>query len=161
MKRKEYEITDIVEIESIISSADVCRIAMSDGINPYIVTLNFGYTGSSGRCFYFHCATEGKKLEMIRKNNHVCFELDTSHEVYEGEMACDFGMGYRSVVGWGNIVIINDNDDKKKGLDVIMHHYSDRPGFEYREKSLDRMLVLRLDITEMTGKGNIPGREHF
>jgi hypothetical protein len=152
MRRKEREITEIAEISSIISRCDVCRIALSDNNIPYIVTMNFGYTGGSGNKLYFHCAGEGKKLEIIRKNNFVCFQFDTDHQLEQGENACDFGMSYRSVVGWGNIKIITEEEEKKRGLNYIMSHYSDRVEFTYSQAVLNRTIVLRLDISEMKGK---------
>ena len=155
MRRKDREITNITEIESIISIADVCRVAMDDSGIPYIVTMNFGYSGGAQRCFYFHCALEGRKLEMIRKNSFVCFELDIDHRKIEGEEACDFSMDYRSVVGWGNMVIISENEEKRRGLDTILHHYTGRTDFTYHPGTYNRILVLRLEISEMTGKKHI------
>jgi len=152
MRRKEREITDIAEIGSIISRCDVCRIALSDNNIPYIVTMNFGYAGGSLNKLYFHCAREGKKLEIIRKNNVVCFQFDTDHKLEKGENACDFGMGYRSVVGWGRIEIITEEEEKMRGLDCIMSHYSDRIDFDYNQAVLNKTIVLRLDIDEMKGK---------
>lgn len=157
MRRKEREITEIAGIESVISKADVCRIALADGGIPYIVTMNFGYAGGNERCLYFHCATSGKKLDMMARNSFVCFEMDTDHNLYEGKMACDFGMEYRSVVGWGDISIIEDNDKKIVGLNCIMKHYAVRPDFVYERRNLDNILVLRLDIKEMTGKKHLEG----
>ncbi|NLJ44932.1 MAG: pyridoxamine 5'-phosphate oxidase family protein [Bacteroidales bacterium] len=152
MRRSEREITDLKEIEKVFESADVCRIAFADNNVPYIVTMNFGYSGFDSPVLYFHCASEGKKLEMIRKNNNVCFEVDTDHELYGGPGACDFGMKYRSVVGWGKMTIVTDEQDKIKGLDHIMSHYSEKTGFTYERSTLSRMLVLKLEITRMTGK---------
>ncbi|HOW10519.1 MAG TPA: pyridoxamine 5'-phosphate oxidase family protein [Bacteroidales bacterium] len=152
MRRSEREITDQKEIEQIFESADVCRIAFADNNVPYIVTMNFGFSGFHSPALYFHCAGEGKKLEMIRKNNHVCFEMDTDHELCEGHGACDFGMKYRSVVGWGRMRIITDEQEKIKGLDHIMSHYSGKTGFSYDRSTLARMLVLKLEISRMTGK---------
>ena len=152
MRRKEREITDIDEISSIISRCDVCRIALSDNNIPYIVTMNFGYTGVSGNKLYFHCAREGKKLEILSKNNIVCFQFDIDHQLEQGENACDFGMSYKSVVGWGKIKIITEEEEKKRGLDHIMSHYSDRVEFTYKQAVLDRTIVLCLDISEMKGK---------
>ena len=152
MRRKEKEITNIEEIESIISHADVCRIAFADGNDPYIVTLNFGYSGGNEKKIYFHCADEGKKLEMIRKNNYVCFEMDTDHNLHTGRNACDYGMSYRSVVGWGRISVLTDDKEKKTGLDSIMSHYSQEKSFSYNQSTLDRTLLLRLDILKVSGK---------
>jgi len=152
MRKKEREITDINEISSIISHSDVCRIALSDNNIPYIVTMNFGYQEGAGNRIYFHCAREGKKLEIIRRNNYACFEFDIDHQLNPGQNACDFGMSYKSVVGWGNIKIITDEEEKKSGLDCIMSHYSGRTGFSYNKAVFDKTIVLRLDISEMKGK---------
>ncbi len=71
MRKKEREVADLQEIESIINMSEVCRLAFADMNVPYIVTMNFGYSGGDKKHLYFHCATEGRKLEMIRKNNYV------------------------------------------------------------------------------------------
>jgi nitroimidazol reductase NimA-like FMN-containing flavoprotein (pyridoxamine 5'-phosphate oxidase superfamily) len=152
MRRNEKEITDIIEIEAVISSADVCRIALANDNIPYMVTMNFGYVGGVNKKLYFHCARQGRKLEMIRKNNYVCFEFDTDHNLHKDTTVCDFGMNYRSVVGYGKITIITDDHEKRVGLDAIMSQYSKEQDFSYRQTSLDKMLLLRLDILTMTGK---------
>ena len=108
MRRKDREITEPESIEKIIRKADVCRIALANGDIPYIVTLNFGYSGGTHPCLYFHCAPDGRKLDMIEKNNWVCFEMDTDHELISGEKGCDWGMKYSSVVGYGRISVIRE-----------------------------------------------------
>jgi uncharacterized protein len=152
MSRKDSLIKEIPDLELIISHSDVCRVAFADNNIPYIVTMNFGYIGGDHPCFYFHCANEGRKLEIIRKNNFVCFELDTDHEIFDGENGCDWGMRYSSIVGYGNILVLKDSDSRIKGLDSIMAHYSDRKVFSYNSKVFENTTVLRLDIQEMTGK---------
>ena len=152
MRRKDRQIKDIRELELIISQSDVCRVAFADNNLPYIVTMNFGYSGGDNPVFYFHCAREGKKLEMIRKNNYVCFELDTGHELYEGENGCDWGMKYSSIVGYGKISVLEEREGRIHGLDCIMSHYSDSKVFSYDERVLGNTTILRLDIEEMTGK---------
>jgi uncharacterized protein len=152
MRRKDRQLTGPGEIELIISRADVCRIALADKNIPYIVTMNFGYSGGENGCFYFHCAREGRKLEMIRRNNFVCFELDTDHELYEGEKGCDWGMKFSSVVGYGHISIVEEIESRIKALDCIMSHYSAKKTYSYDERVLDNTTILKLDILEMTGK---------
>jgi uncharacterized protein len=152
MRRKDRQIKDINDIESIISHSDVCRVAFADKNTPYIVTMNFGYAGGDHPCLYFHCAPEGRKMEMIRKNNYVCFEMDTDHEIYTGEKGCDWGMKYSSVVGFGKISVLKDRDTKIEGLNCIMAKYSDRRDFSYDEQILERTIILRLDIQNMDGK---------
>ena len=89
---------------------------------------------------------------MIKKNNYVCFEIDTDHILTKGDAACDFSMKYSSVVGWGNIFAVDNDNEKTEGLDSIMNHYTDRSGYTYYPDVLKRTIVLRLDIVSMTGK---------
>lgn len=152
MRRNEREISDMRMIEKIIKNADVCRIAMANNNIPYQVTMNFGYLPGMEPKMFFHCAKDGRKLDMIKKNNYVCFELDTDHQLYTGKRACDWGMSYSSVVGYGNISIINDKEDKISGLNCIMSHYGEDNKFTYDEKILSMTLVLQLDIKEISGK---------
>ena len=152
MRKKDREIKDTKELEEILQKADVCRIAFAvDGV-PYIVTMNFGYIWKDQLTLYFHCAKEGKKLELMKKNNMVCFEMDIDHELVQSENACDWGMKYRSIVGLGSLESITDEEEKKKGLDCIMDHYGFSGKKEYNEKVLNLTEILRLTVTEFTGK---------
>jgi uncharacterized protein len=152
MRRQERQVKENADIEAIISRCDVCRIAFANNNVPYIVTMNFGYSSGIIPVLYFHCAPEGRKIDLIRINNHVCFEMDTDHILCEAEKGCDWGMKFSSVVGYGKISIIGSYEEKKKGLDSIMAHYSDRKDFIYDERIMSKTTVLRLDIEEMSGK---------
>ena len=139
---------DREEIESIIKKADFCRLGLSDNNNPYIVPLNFGYRD---RCLYFHTAKVGKKIDMIKTNNRVCFELDIDHEVVRAENPCDWNMKYRSVIGYGRAFLLEDIDEKRRALDIIVEHYSGRLN-EYDEKLVNRLAIIKLQVESMTGK---------
>lgn len=152
MRKKDREIKDAQELKEILQKADACRIAFAvDGI-PYIVTMNFGYQWEDSLKLYFHCAKEGKKLELMKRNSTVCFEMDTDHELIRSENACDWGMKYRSIVGLGLLESITDEEEKKKGLDSVMEHYGFGGKKEYNEKALGLTEVLQLTVTEFTGK---------
>ena len=148
MRRKEKEILDREEIESIIKKADVCRLGLSDNNIPYIVPLNFGYKEN---CLYFHTAKVGKKMDMIKTNNMVCFELDIDHEVVRAENPCDWNMKFQSVIGYGKAFVLTDAEEKRQALDVIIEHYSGQTD-EYAEKLVDRLAVIKVEIESMTGK---------
>jgi nitroimidazol reductase NimA-like FMN-containing flavoprotein (pyridoxamine 5'-phosphate oxidase superfamily) len=152
MRRKDREVFEDEIIKDIISRADVCRIALAIENEPYIVTMNFGFVPEDKGVLYFHCANEGRKLDMIKKNSHVCFQMDTDHKLYVGEKGCDWGMNFSSVVGYGNISIITDNDKKTDGLNAIMLHYGAPGGITYSGNVIKRTTILRLDISEITGK---------
>ncbi|MFO7665119.1 MAG: pyridoxamine 5'-phosphate oxidase family protein [Desulfobacterales bacterium] len=148
MRRKDREIKSKEEIESVIQKALVCRLGMADENGPYIVPLSFGY--ADGRLF-FHSAKEGRKLDILKKNNKVCFEVDMVGEIVKGDKACDWGMKFKSVIGFGNAFIVEDVELKKAALDLIMAHYS-AGSFEYDDKKLERTVVIKIEIESMTGK---------
>jgi nitroimidazol reductase NimA-like FMN-containing flavoprotein (pyridoxamine 5'-phosphate oxidase superfamily) len=152
MRRSDREISDFQEIEQIIRKADVCRIAFANDNIPYIVTMNFGYVTGPSKMLYFHCAKEGRKLEMMLRNSYVCFEMDVDHQIKKGIRSCDWGMNYSSVVGYGNLHIVKGLEERTAGLDSIMAHYGGPELNEYDTKVLEHTTILRLDIQELTGK---------
>ncbi len=149
MRRAEKEIKDREVIDSILRRALVCRIAMCDGDGPYIVPMSFGY--SDGR-IYLHSAKEGKKIDILRKNSKVSFEVDLDSKLGKGGKACKWGMDYLSVVGFGTASFVEDPTEKKEGLDAIMEHYSGYKEHQYAPEVFDRTAVIRIDIEGMTGK---------
>ena len=130
----------------------MCRIALANDNIPYIVTMNFGYSGGVKPSIFFHCANTGKKLEMLRQNKYVCFEMDIDHLLYKGKSSCDWGMRFTSIIGYGNITILKEIEEKKTGLNCIMKHYGGEGDYFYNEKVFEQTTVLKLQITEMTGK---------
>lgn len=155
MRRADREINDKTEIEKIIAKADVCRIAMANNNVPYLVTLNFGYVAEPAPAFYFHCAPAGRKLEMIKLNNTVCFELDTDHELIKGEKSCDWGMKFSSVVGYGRITVVEDEQERVKGLNALMDHFGASGLHSYEPRIMRHTTVLRLDVDEISCKKKI------
>jgi nitroimidazol reductase NimA-like FMN-containing flavoprotein (pyridoxamine 5'-phosphate oxidase superfamily) len=116
MRRKDKEIVDIEDIIKIIKKCDVCRLGIFDDEYPYIIPLNFGYNYENGELsLYFHSAVEGKKLDLIKKNNKVAFEMDCSTELISSEVPCGYTMTYESICGNGVIEILNDYE-KIQGL---------------------------------------------
>jgi uncharacterized protein len=149
MRRKEKEITDLAEIESVIKKSFVCRLAMCDADQPYVVPICFGYKEN---VLYFHSAGAGRKIDILKKNNRVCFEFDIDAELAKkGEDRCDWGMTFQSVIGSGKAVILEDEESKRKALDIIMGQY-DQGDFQYADAKMKITTVFKVDIEEMTGK---------
>jgi len=148
MRRKDREITDLGEIEDIIEKAIVCRIGLAEGNEPYVVPVCFGYERGA---LYFHGAGVGRKIDMLKKNNRVCFEIDGDVGVRSAEKACNFSLKYRSVIGVGRAYILNKEEEKARALNVIMKHYSGRE-FSYTKKDLDSVLVWKIEVESLTGK---------
>lgn len=148
MRRKEKQVTDQAEIEAIIAKAPVCRLGLCDQGQPYVVPLCFGY---SPGLFYLHAAAEGRKLAVLRQNPRVCVEIDTDIVLKTAGTPCAWGMGFKSVIGFGTAVIVTDPAEKRRGLDLIMAHYGG-PTEGYAEKALEATVVIRVTIAEMTAK---------
>jgi nitroimidazol reductase NimA-like FMN-containing flavoprotein (pyridoxamine 5'-phosphate oxidase superfamily) len=120
------------------------------------VPLNFAYeTNEEQIVFYFHSATEGRKIDILKKDPYVCFELDDSFKITRNETPCKWSAEHESVVGYGNIEFINDDRDKKAAMDLIMHRYGYEGIAEYVPAVFHRTLLYKLTVCQVTGKSNI------
>ncbi len=148
MRKKEKEITEKSEIEAVILKSSICRIGLSDDNIPYIVPMCFGYQENS---IYIHGSLKGKKTDILKKNQNVCFEFDINTEIVEDEKACEWSMKYQSVIGFGKALFIKEPEDKRKALNIIMNQYSDGP-FQFSEKAINGTTVIKIEIESITGK---------
>lgn len=151
MRRKDREITDFHEMIEIIKKCDACTIALNDGDFPYVVPLNFGMAIEDGQLYlYFHCAKEGKKLDLIRKDNRATFAMNCDHNfiLYEERMSCT--MGYASVIGHGTFEFVAD-ENKYEALKILMKQYHEED-FPFNTDMMKVTTVLRLKVLDMVGK---------
>ena len=149
MRRTDKEITNRREIDTILSKATMCRIGLVGNNVAYIVPLNFGYKNN---CLYFHSAPIGKKIELITKNNIVCFEVDIDHEIIDSGILCEWSSKYASVIGYGKASFITDPSLKKDALNIIIDHYSPGTSYNFPTKNLHEVTIIKIEITQMTGK---------
>jgi uncharacterized protein len=153
MRRADREVQSRDELRAIFERADVCRVAFAVGGEPYIATMNFGYEWDGELpVLYFHCAREGRKLEAMRANPRVCFELDVDHELATGGTPCEWGMKYASIVGYGALAEVAGDAERKAGLDSVMRHYGWKGAAGYEEGALRATTVLSLRASELRGK---------
>jgi nitroimidazol reductase NimA-like FMN-containing flavoprotein (pyridoxamine 5'-phosphate oxidase superfamily) len=148
MRRTDKEITDRAEIEYIIQRSVVCRLGLLDENRPYIVPLCFGYTDNT---LYFHSANQGRKIDILKKNNTVCFEFDIDCEPIKADNPCEWGMKYKSVLGFGKAYFVDGFEAKCAAMDIIMQQYSDGT-FDYPKTKEKNTAVIRVEIEHMTGK---------
>jgi len=141
---------DEKKLVRIISKAKVCRLGLADGNQPYVVPLSFGY---HEKALYFHTGKKGKKMEILKKNNRVCFEMEAGLEIIPADNPCKWNMRYESVVGYGRALVLENPVEKRKALDVIVHHYGGTP-MEYDEKRVNGLAVIKVEIDSMTGKSS-------
>ena len=148
MRKSNKEITEKPALEMIIKNSVICRLALVDGDRPYIVPLNFGYQDG---ILYFHCAHEGRKIDIIKTNPNVCFEFDINTELITAEKACGWSMKYQSVIGFGKAYLIEDIREKTAALNIIMQQYS-KSNFSFPEAKLQITAAFKVEIERMTGK---------
>jgi nitroimidazol reductase NimA-like FMN-containing flavoprotein (pyridoxamine 5'-phosphate oxidase superfamily) len=154
MRRSDREIKEFDEIIKVMEKCDVCRLALFDQEYPYILPLNFGMQVQGGQIvLYFHGALEGKKYELIEKNNKAGFEMDCTYRLIVDEESQNCTMEYESVIGNG-IVEFVDEDEKLEALDLLMRHYR-QEDFPINIKVLPHTKVFKLTVNSLTGKARM------
>ena len=141
MRRSEKEIQNEDEILEILEAGLICRLALCDGDVPYIVPMNYGYAKG---CLFFHSASAGTKIDILRRNSQACFEIEVDTEVSEGEAACHWGMKYRSVIGFGKLEEVADSAEKREGLSAIMKQVSASSEWGFPDPAVEKVLVLKM-----------------
>ena len=100
---------------------------------------------------YLHSAVQGKKLDMIRQNPKVFFELDCDRIPFEGEKPCQYGLSYASVMGRGSARIVEDVEEKKKAMSILMKTQTSKD-FSFEDRLVSIVAVIRIDVAEYTAK---------
>ncbi|HUV07556.1 MAG TPA: pyridoxamine 5'-phosphate oxidase family protein [Spirochaetia bacterium] len=157
MRRREKEITDSNRIADLLARAAVCRLAIHDSAFPYVVPLNFVFIGS---CLYFHSAREGKKLDLIRLNGHVGFEVDTQFAILSAEQACGWGTDFESIIGKGIASVVADETERDMALRKLMLKYSGREDWVFASENTEKIAVVRVRVIGMTGKASVSNRNY-
>ena len=152
MTKRERQITDPEQIRRILDTAKVLHLGLAVDNEPYVVPMNYGYTMEEGKLvLYLHSAVRGKKLDMIRANSRVFFEMDCDLLPFEGKVPCQYGLAYSSLMGRGNARIVEDLEEKKQAMSILMKTQTDKDfGFEDRLVSI--VAVIRIDVSEYTAK---------
>lgn len=148
MRRKEREIVDSAEIDAILGQGKVMHLALADGNVPFVVPVFYAY---DGKAIYFHSARAGAKIDILRRNNLVCFEISLDHGIVESDKACDFEARHRTVIGLGRASFLEGGDAKTDVLDRIVAKFTDKK-FDYTSAEVQRVLVVKVDIESVKGK---------
>ena len=153
MRRTDREITAQEDLLDILKAGKIIQIAFIDKNEPYIVTLNycFNLPADNKIRFYFHSALEGRKIDLIRANPRVCFSISICDPFVVGEKACNYGIKYRSVVGYGKMSA-KDEEEKIFGLNLLMEQYTGKKGWEYDDEVMKKTAVTCLEVERISGK---------
>ena len=152
MTKRELQITDEVQIRNILDTAKVLHLGLAVDNEPYVVPMNYGYTMENGKLvLYLHSAQKGKKLDMMRANPKVFFEMDCDWVPFEGEKPCQYGLGYSSIMGCGTAQIVEDVEEKIKAMSALMKTQTGKD-FSFNERLVSIVAVIRIDVVEYTAK---------
>lgn len=144
------QITKLPEMEDIINDADVCSLAMVDGDKPYVLPFNFAYRDET---VFLHCDTKGFKLDLLRQNPSVCINFNTGNEIFHRhkQVACSWGMKYKSVNAFGEVEFISDYEIKYAVMKLFMLKYAGED-YEFSEPSIKNVVIMQVKVREFTGK---------
>ena len=152
MTRRERQITDPQKILQILDTAKVLHLGLAVNNEPYVVPMNYGYTMEEGTLtVYLHCSHRGKKLDMLRENPNVFFEMECDLAPFEGDVACRYGIAYSSLMGRGKAEIVEDVQEKKKALSLLMKTQTGKD-FSFEDKMTTMVAIVKIDVSEYTAK---------
>ena len=152
MTKRERQVTDPKQIMAILDAGKVLHLGLAVDNEPYVVPMNYGYTVENGNLVvYLHSALRGKKLDMIRANPKVFFEIDCDIIPFESVLPCQYGMTYSSVMGKGVARIVEDVEEKKKAMSILMKTQTGKD-FSFEDRLVSIVAVIRIDVSEYTAK---------
>ena len=152
MTKRERQVTDPEQIRHILDTARVLHLGLAVNNEPYVVPLNYGYIMEEGKLvLYLHSAQRGKKLDMLRANPHVFFEMDCDRMPFESKLPCQYGMVYSSIMGRGVATIVEDVEEKKRAMTILMKTQTGKD-FEFNDRLVSMVAVVRVDVSEYTAK---------
>lgn len=148
---KTKTLTDRAEMEAVIAKCPYCMVGLTDDEGaPYVVPMNFAYVDG---IVYLHSGPGGSKVRFAAQRPRVCLTFGEGHELVwmHEQMACSYSMKARSVMCRGRVRFVEDLVEKRRALELMMRHYTDRPcGFS--DPAVRHVLVWEVKVEEMTGK---------
>ncbi len=152
MTKRERQVTDPEQILHILDTGKVLHLGLAVNDEPYVVPMNYGYTMEDGRLtLYLHSAVRGKKLDMMRANPKVFFEIDCDRKAFEGRVPCQYGMVYSSIMGRGTATIVEDVEEKKQAMTILMKTQTGKD-FSFEDRLVSIVAVIRIDVSGYTAK---------
>ena len=152
LTKRECLVTDPEQIRHILDSGKVLHLGLSVNDEPYVVPMNYGYAWEDGKLVvYLHSAVRGKKLEMVQTNPKVFFSIDCDRMPFEGRVPCQYGMVYSSIMGRGVASIVEDGEEKKQAMTLLMKTQTGKD-FTFEDRLVTIVTVIRIDVSEYTAK---------
>ena len=170
IRRQDRAVEDEAWIEAMLARSAVGVLATALGDQPFVNTNLFVYD-SQRRAMYFHTARRGRTRSNVEQNPRVCFTVFEMGRLLPAKVAQDFSVEYASVVAFGRVHIVEEEDEALTALQMLLDKYFGHleSGIDYRPpipEELKRTTVYRLDIEEWSGKrkqveADFPGAFHY
>ena len=145
MRRKDKEINSEEFYEAVFSKAEIITVAFRDEPYPYCLPFNFAKKESD---IYIHCAKDGRKLDLIRKNPEVAFNLAVDIRI-DAEKYTTY---FKSVCGEGLASIVDDPSEKGAALDLIGERYKALCPRPMPAERIERIGIVKISIVSLSGK---------
>jgi nitroimidazol reductase NimA-like FMN-containing flavoprotein (pyridoxamine 5'-phosphate oxidase superfamily) len=152
LRRAEREIKDTGIIEEILRTGKYAIIALCRNNEPYVVTLSYGYDAEN-KALYFHSAKNGLKIDFIKSNPDACLTILQDKGYIQNECA----HSYRSVIIRGDIELIENESEKRKGIEILINQLENNPDMmksrlNAKKEIYEKMQILKLKVSEITAK---------
>ena len=152
LTKRENRITDPTLIQRILEEGKILHLGLCAEGEPYVVPMNYGFTLEEGKLtLYLHSAVKGKKLDMIRANPKVYFSIDCDRVPFEGKVPCQYGLSYSSVAGRGTATIVEDVEEKKQAMTILMKTQTGKD-FTFEDRLVSIVAVIRIDVADFSAK---------
>ena len=148
--RRQDRLMEEEESSSLLSKGEYGVLSLQDeNGGGYGIPANYAW--DNGKSIYIHCATEGKKLRLIAKNNRVSFCVVGETRVRPSRFTTE----YKSIILDCTAFTGLPAAERHNALKLLIEKYSPgllEKGLEYAEKSFDQTEIIRLDIIRWSGK---------
>jgi len=151
MQRADKEVRDQGWIDTVLTKALFCHLAINGDEYPCLVPMNFVWHKGQ---LILHSANEGEKMRLLRKNPHVAFAVEIDPELVTHATACGYGMRYRSVIGQGIVRFFDEYEEKNHLLKVLSEKYTSYSVDDFPPDKLAHVTVFIITPTSLTGKNS-------
>lgn len=155
MRRKDRELKDHSQLLAILDGAAVLHLGLWDGKEVYVVPLNFVRIDEA---LYVHSAFEGRKIDILKTNPQVCFEVTGDYEIEPRGGGAHCTTRYESVIGWGKSSVLTDQAQKHSVLCALNQKFGASTE-NIPDTVVQRTAIVKITMEKLTGKSNRSGKK--
>ncbi|TRZ38365.1 pyridoxamine 5'-phosphate oxidase family protein [Niallia circulans] len=160
IRQKKLAWTDEEQINDCLSVCRTGYLGLSDGMEPYVVPLNYVWHNKS---IYFHGADEGRKIRIIESNAAGCFTICEELGTMSDPVPAKTDTAYWSIMAFGHIEKVTDKEEARNSMQALLNKYV--PGYydkplasahleKYRSSLGSKTAIYKLSPSTLTAKEN-------